>query len=279
MRAKILLVFVSVLLLSAIGVLVLWWPGKMEIDIKKVRTQLRNDTLFANIELANHSLGILPKYTNYIRFTVHIDTFKIAEGEMMYEDENGQDHIEIPGSLSLEDMQSVIAANDDSATLLIQTDIGKKFPIIGMQNFHNERNMRIIRPQPPEYIQTGISDFSIKKDTVAFLAEGYLVNHNPVSITFMHTAMMVNLDDRFKADIALEPMLSVPPRDSVQIVTRITIQEFKLIKDGLAIVFGSDPMPYAVVGDLTMRLDSVDYLAPIEMNILHTGSVNLSPFY
>ncbi len=279
MRAKFLLLFVSVLLLSAIGVLVIWWPGKMEIDIQKVRTQLRDDTLFANIELANHSLGILPKYTNYIRFTVHIDTFKVAEGEMIYTEQNGQDFIEIPGSLSLEDMRSVIAGNSDSATLVIQTDIGKKFPLIGIQNFHNERNVRILRPQPPEYVQTGISDFSIRKDSVAFLAEGYIINNNPVSITFMHTAMVVNLDDRFKANIALEPMLSVPPQDSVQIVTRITIQEFKLIKDGLAIVFGREPMPYAVVGDITMRLDSVNYLAPIEMNILHTGSVNLSPFY
>lgn len=274
--------FLIVLLGITAGTLFLirsWTPGQIEIDIKQVRTSIKNDTLHATILLENRALSKLSRYTEFINFTVTLDTFQVAQGKINYTKKTDSvNFVRIPVHLSIKDMQAVINVESDSALLTIHTDIAKMVPVIGLKIWEGEKRIRIFRPRPLKYKQTGISDFSNQRDTIRFILEGFIQNHNPIAITLLKTTLSMRIDDRFTAYVAMPPNLNIPPRDSVFVKTNIEIHDFKVLKDGLAILFSRDAIPYIVTGDITLRLDSVDILEPIEMDVIHTGNISLSPF-
>ncbi len=273
------LIILLVIIAGGLFLLESFKPGPIKIDVKQVRTTIKNDSLHATILLENGALSILTRYTENIKFKVTLDTFQVAQGTIDYTNKTDSlNFVRIPGNLSMKDIQSVIKAEGDSAWLTINTEVSQTLPLIGMQIWEGEKTIRIIRPKPPEYKQTGVSDFSYQLDTIRFILEGYIVNYNPIAITLIETALRMRLDDRFNAFVSVPPDLNIPPEDSVFVKTNIEIHDFKVIKDGLAILFAKEALPYIVTGNIILQLDSVDILEPIDMDVIHTGNISLSPF-
>jgi len=279
MRKRLWLLIVLIVITAGILILISFWtPGQIEIDVKQVRTSIKNDTLRVTILLENSALSILSKYTEFINFTVTLDTFQVAQGKTDYtEKTDSVNLVRIPIHLSIKDVQAVINAEGDSVLLTIHTEVAKMFPVLGLKIWEGEKRIRIFRPRPLEYKQTGISDFTYQRDTIRFILEGFIQNYNPIAITLLKSELSMRIDDRFTAYVAMSPNLNIPPRDSVIVKTNIEIHDFKVLKDGLAILFSRDAIPYIVTGDITLQLDSVDILEPIEMDVIHTGNFSLSP--
>lgn len=279
MNWRIIVAILIVVVLAAIAVFVYYAPPEIELDVKKMRTHLQNDTLYMNIELENDLLTIFTDLTDYIHITSYIDTLKMADMRIEREKRDETEHnIEIPGAVPVENILELFENEGDSVWLRIYMDVGEDIPIIGHRNFSVTQEMQMVKPRPPKYRFERIADFSLKKDSVHFIPEGYLVNPNPVTLTVIETDLVANIDDRFSATVFIDPLVNIPPHDSVLVTTVIGIQDFQLIKDGVAVVFGTSPLPYTVTGNMTIQLDSVEVLAPIDMEIIHTGEIALSPF-
>ncbi len=257
-----------------------FFPPKIDLEIKKVRTQLKNDTLYLNMELNNDLLSGLSALASHIRITSFIDTLKMAEMTMEREQNESTPHnIEIPGMIPLSSIGHLFDAPTDSVQLRVYVDISKEIPAIGYYRTTTiKQEMTMVKPRAPQYSFEKIESFSLKKDSVHFIPVGYLYNPNSLALTVLETDLHVDIDDRFSAAVLLIPPIQIPPHDSVLVSTVIGIQDFQLIKDGFAVVFGFNPLPYTVTGNITIELDSVEVLAPVEMEIIHTGKISLSPF-
>ncbi len=279
MNWKGILLIVLIIAVVVVGAAVIMMPKTIELDIEKVRTRLRNDTLYLEIEMDNDALTVFTDVTDYIHTTVYMDSLQLADMEIQRDtsDQTPQ-NIEIPGAVPVQNVLDIFDAEGDSVWLRMHITVGQNLPVLGFREFDIDRNIRMLKPRPPGINFVGIESYSLKKDSVHFIPEVYLINPNPVSITVIETDMVADIGDRFTSTVVLDPMITIPPHDSVLVRTIIGIQDFQLIKDGIAIVFGTSPMAYTVTGDMTVQLDSLEILAPIEMEIIHKGELSLSPF-
>lgn len=280
MNWKAVIVVIVLILVLAVGAFLIWIPEKgIELDIKTINTHLQNDTLYMKIEMDNDALTVFRDITSYIHVTVHMDTLQLADVEIEREKSDSEPHnIEIPGAVPVQNVLDLFESESDSVWLRMHIEVGEDLPILGHREFDVDQDSRIVKPRPPGYNLQEIEDFSLKKDSVHFIPKGYLINPNPVAITVRNANLTANIDERFESEVILDPELEVPPNDSVLVETYIGIQDFQLVKDGLAVVFGTDPLPYTVTGTMIVELEDMEILAPIEMEIYHTGEIAISPF-
>lgn len=111
MNWKGILLIVLIIAVVVVGAAVIMMPKTIELDIEKVRTRLRNGTLYLEIEMDNDALTVFTDVTDYIHTTVYMDSLRLADMEIQRDtsDQTPQ-NIEIPGAVPVQNVLDIFDA-------------------------------------------------------------------------------------------------------------------------------------------------------------------------